>query len=243
MRNKATPSAAKAKADRERDATARRFVQRIKVAHKAGDETRVLNLSKEANKQGVSKAVVERALDRIRNRGQLEEILYEGTGPGGVCFLVEALTDKKTRTAPEVRHALSEGGGSLGAPGAAMWAFERKGVLDFEPASEAERDALIDHAMSLDGVEDIDDAPAPEAADGDGGGVVGVRVRVAAADLSTLREALAPTYTLVGEQLQFAPLHALELEDPEAQTAHDMTVDALRALDDVEAVWTNVAEV
>ena len=93
MRNKATPSAGKAKADKARGETAMRFVKLLRLAHKAGDEAKVQSTIKNATKAGVSKTVVDNALNRMLNRGQMEEVLYEGTLPGGVCVLVEALTD------------------------------------------------------------------------------------------------------------------------------------------------------
>lgn len=244
MRNKATPSAAKAKADRERDATARRYVQRIRVAHRDGDDARVQLLVKDATKAGVSKAVVDRAVSRMRNRGALEDVLYEGTLPGGICVLVEALTDKKTRTAPEVRHALSDGGGALGSPGAALWAFQRKGLLEFEPSDSAEREALLELALGLDGVDDLEEvAEARASADAAAPGGGTVRVWADVSEVATLRAALAAAHPLVNEQLLYVPLSTLALDDAEMRESHDATVDALRALDDVEAVWTNAEAV
>src|SRR5919112_6523931 len=67
-----------------------------------------------------------------------ETVLYEGYGPGGVAFLVEALTDNRNRTGSEVRHTFSKHGGSLGEPGSVAWQFEKKGtvVVDAERYSE-----------------------------------------------------------------------------------------------------------
>jgi transcriptional/translational regulatory protein YebC/TACO1 len=234
MRNKATPSAAKAKVDKAKGDTATRFTQRIRIAHRDGDESKVQSLVKEAHKAGVSKVVTERALDRVRNRGALEDVLYEGTLPGGICCLIEALTDKKTRTAPEVRHALTEGGGVLGAPGAATWAFTRMGLLEFETADEDEREALMEQAMGLEGVEDIEDGDS----DAEGGAVL--RVWTTVSELTALRAALAGSASLVNDGLRFTPVSVLEL-DAETRATHDGVVHALRALDDVEAVWTNAA--
>jgi transcriptional/translational regulatory protein YebC/TACO1 len=245
MRNKATPSPAKAKADRARDVLTMRYIQRLRIVYKAGNESKMQALLKEAHKAGVSKAVTDRVLDRIRNRGQMEEVIYEGSLPGGSLVLVEALTDKKTRTAPQVRHALSEGGGTLGAAGAAMWAFRRRAMFEFAPADTVERDALVEELYELDGVEDIEDdieALHGEVAEAAGTAPLGVRVWTAPSTLTALRQALAPSSLAshVSEQLRFVPLSTVALE-AEARAAHDEVVDALRALDDVEGVWTNAS--
>jgi transcriptional/translational regulatory protein YebC/TACO1 len=237
MRNKATPSAAKVKADRLRNAISTKFVKLIRVAHRDGDETRLETFVKEAHKAGVSKAVTDRALDRMRNSaGLFEEMLYEGTLPGGICCIIEALTDKKSRTAQDLRHVLSEGGGALGASGVAMWAFERKAFLEYEELDAARRDALIEHAMDLE-VDDVEVKDMKE--EGAADGAESVRVWAAASKLTSLRAALSG-YTLINEQRCFVPTSAVEL-DAEAREAHDQVVESLLALDDVEEVWTNVA--
>src|ERR671919_353772 len=68
----------------------------------------------------------------------IENVVYEGYGPGGVAIMVEALTDNRNRTGSEVRHIFSRHGGSLGEPGSVAWNFEKRGVLvvDAERYSE-----------------------------------------------------------------------------------------------------------
>src|SRR6185437_8426994 len=67
---------------------------------------------------------------------QIDEVLYEGYGPGGVAILVEALTDNRNRTGSEVRHAFSKAGGSLGEPGSVAWNFEKKGLVLVDAGAE-----------------------------------------------------------------------------------------------------------
>src|SRR5881227_4271065 len=76
----------------------------------------------------------------------IEEVLYEGYGPGGVAILVEALTDNRNRTGSEVRHIFSRTGGNLGEPGSVAWQFEKKGivVVDADRASEDDLMVAID---------------------------------------------------------------------------------------------------
>src|SRR5437764_14757256 len=60
----------------------------------------------------------------------IEEVTYEGYGPGGVAILVEALTDNRNRTGADVRHIFTKHGGNLGEPGSVAWTFEEEGELE-----------------------------------------------------------------------------------------------------------------
>jgi len=67
-----------------------------------------------------------------------DEITYEGTGPGGVAIIVEAMTDNRNRTVAEIRHAFSKYGGNLGVSGSQSWNFEKKGYIVVEKAAKSE---------------------------------------------------------------------------------------------------------
>ncbi len=101
-----------------------------------------------ARAQNVPKENIERAILRGTGKGegtQLETLLYEGFGPGGVAVLVDALTDNRNRTVNELKHIFSEHGGTLGASGSVSWGFEKKGIIRLENAPSAEQElALID---------------------------------------------------------------------------------------------------
>ncbi|MBI5104890.1 MAG: YebC/PmpR family DNA-binding transcriptional regulator [Solirubrobacterales bacterium] len=103
---------------------------------------------------------IERAIAKGTGAGAdvdaLENVLYEGYGPGGVALLIEAVTDNRNRTGAEVRHILSKGGGSLGEPGSVAYNFDKKGtiVVDGERYSEDDLMVAIDAGaedISLDG--------------------------------------------------------------------------------------------
>lgn len=85
--------------------------------------------------------------------GNLEEVLYEGYGPGGVAVLCEILTDNRNRTAPEIRNLFERAGGKLGESGCVAWMFARKGVFSI-PASAIDEDALVELALE-NGAEDV----------------------------------------------------------------------------------------
>ena len=97
---------------------------------KAGGDTNsasVIAAVDRAKKDSMPKDVIERALAKGSGSdgSSLEEVLYEGYGPGGVALLIEAVTDNNNRTAPEIRHIFSKAGLELGYPGSAAWAFTK----------------------------------------------------------------------------------------------------------------------
>ncbi|MBS2018576.1 MAG: YebC/PmpR family DNA-binding transcriptional regulator [Deltaproteobacteria bacterium] len=84
-----------------------------------------------------------------------EEVVYEGTGPSGTLFLVEATTDNRNRTVAEIRKVFEKNNGNLGGAGVAAWAFERKGVVTLEKGVATE-DQLMEVAVGA-GAEDYAD--------------------------------------------------------------------------------------
>ncbi len=84
-----------------------------------------------------------------------EEVVYEGSGPGGTLFVVEGMTDNRNRTAAEIRKLFEKYNGALGAPGSAQWAFDRLGVIAVDKTAVTE-DQLMDVALGA-GAEDYRD--------------------------------------------------------------------------------------
>jgi len=84
-----------------------------------------------------------------------EDVLYEGTGPGGTLFLVEGQTDNRNRTVAEIRKIFEKNNGNLGGAGVAAWAFDRKGLITLEK-SAANEDQLMEIAVGA-GAEDYAD--------------------------------------------------------------------------------------
>jgi YebC/PmpR family DNA-binding regulatory protein len=108
----------------------------------------------DAKGQSMPNDTIARAVKR--GTGELEgvnyeEILYEGTGPAGTLYLVEAMTDNRNRTVAEIRKIFEKHSGAMGAAGTAAWAFDRKGVITL--GSEAREDQLMEVAVGA-GVED-----------------------------------------------------------------------------------------
>jgi YebC/PmpR family DNA-binding regulatory protein len=120
-----------------------------------GNPRLALAISK-ARDASMPKDNIERAIAKGTGEGAdadaLEDVVYEGYGPGGVAMLVEAVTDNRNRTGSEVRHMFSKHGGSLGEPGSVAYLFDKKGlvVVDGERYSEDDLMVAIDA-----GAEDI----------------------------------------------------------------------------------------
>ncbi len=89
-----------------------------------------------ARSNNMPKENIERAIKRgtgeLSEGGQLEDIMYEGYGPGGTALLVQVLTDNRNRTASEVRHIFSRTGGNMASSNAVAWMFEKRGVITLE---------------------------------------------------------------------------------------------------------------
>jgi YebC/PmpR family DNA-binding regulatory protein len=74
--------------------------------------------------------------------GQIEEVMFEGYGPGGAAVLVNVATDNRNRTVSEIRHLFSKNGGNMGEQGSVAWMFERKSQI-FVPGDKASEDQLM----------------------------------------------------------------------------------------------------
>jgi len=111
------------------------------------EDARAVNMPKDKIDRAILKGTGE--LEGV----SLEDVVYEGYGHGGIALLVEALTDNRNRTAPEIRRIFENAGGSLGSPGSVAWMFEKKGVISVK-LDAAEEDALLDIILEA-GAEDL----------------------------------------------------------------------------------------
>jgi YebC/PmpR family DNA-binding regulatory protein len=99
---------------------------------------------KKAREYNVPNENIERALKKNDNALQMESIMYETYGPGGVAIMIEALTDNRNKAAGEIKHILTENGSALAAPGSASWAFTKtiEGYLPNTMVEISEEDGL-----------------------------------------------------------------------------------------------------
>jgi len=124
----------------------------------AGGNPRLRKAIADAKGQSMPADTIKRAIQR--GTGELEgvtyeEVLYEGTGPGGTLYVLETLTDNRNRTVAELRKIFEKHNGTLGAAGTAGWAFDRKGIITLAKES-ANEDQLMDVAVGA-GADDYTD--------------------------------------------------------------------------------------
>ncbi len=154
----------KAANDAKRGKTWSKIARMIIVAAKngGGDPTANLTLRyaiDKAKAANMPKDTIEKAVKK--GTGDLggvsyEEVLYEGYGPSGVAVMVEALTDNRNRTGPEIKRIFEKHGGSLGTTGCVNWMFGKKGLITVA-TSNAEEDDLLELALGA-GAEDMENA-------------------------------------------------------------------------------------
>jgi YebC/PmpR family DNA-binding regulatory protein len=139
-----------------------RLIKEIVIAARSGgspDSNSRLRTAITAAKAGSMPAEnIKRAIMRGTGEiegGQIDEVTFEGYGPGGAAVLVNCATDNRNRTVSEIRHAFSKNGGNLGEPGSVAWMFERKSqvVIEKEKATE---DQLMELALDA-GADDVRD--------------------------------------------------------------------------------------
>ncbi len=137
----------------------------MEVKKSGGDinSANVQSAIERAKKDSMPKDNIERALKRGTGEGSdnLQEIMYEGYGPGGVALLISTVTDNNNRTASEIRHIFTKSGLELGTPGSAVWAFTKTDE-GYVPASPMELDEetkqkLSDFIEKLENLDDVTD--------------------------------------------------------------------------------------
>lgn len=126
----------KARQDASRGKVWTKVIREITVAAKDGpdpnDNPRLRLALEKANTANMPKDTIKRAIEKgsgTGETGELEEIIFEGYGPGGVAILVETMTDNRNRTVSDVRHAFSKFGGNLGTDGSVSYLFKKLGVI------------------------------------------------------------------------------------------------------------------
>jgi YebC/PmpR family DNA-binding regulatory protein len=224
----------KAATDAKRGQLFTKLARAITVAAREGGGDPEANYTlaaavEKARSYSMPKDNIQRAIDRGTGDGgagdQIEHVVYEGYGPGGVAVLVDALTDNRNRTGSEVRHAFDKQGGSLGEPNSVAWQFEKRGVLlvDADRYSEDDLIAAIDA-----GADDV-------AEDGDV-----LKVTSDPASLAAIRAALESSGVEVqSAELAMEPKTTVEVTGESEARQLLRLLDTLDDHDDVESVHAN----
>ncbi len=227
----------KGAADAKRSQAFTKIAREMIVAVKEGGSGDPNNNSRLATVIAKAKAAnmpndnIKRTIDKALGAGStdnFEKVVYEGYGPSGVAVIVEALTDNRNRTAPEVRHLLDKYGKGLGATGCVSWSFDRKGVIiiDNEDGDLDEETVMMD---ALDcGAADVE-------ADGDV-----FEITTEPDDFNDVTAALeAKGYAFAEAAIEMVPQNYIKLTDEEEIKNMSKMIDLLEDNDDVQNVWHN----
>jgi YebC/PmpR family DNA-binding regulatory protein len=225
----------KGAADAKRGKLFSKLSRAIIVAAREGGPDPAANLAlqnaiEKARSYSMPKDNIERAIAKGSGAdaegAAFETIVYEGYGPEGVAVLVEALTDNRNRTASEVRHLFSKHGGNLGATGAVVWQFERRGLVVVAAAGADEEELLLTAADA--GADDV-------SRDGST-----FEVSSAPESLSTVREALeAAGFQAESAELSMVPKTTVAIADESTARKVLRLVEGLEEADDVQDVYAN----
>jgi YebC/PmpR family DNA-binding regulatory protein len=225
----------KGRQDAKRGKIFTRLIKEITVAAKMGGGDSSMNprlrlAVEKAYENNMPKDNIERAIKR--GSGGLdgvnyEEIRYEGYGPNGAAVIVDTLTDNRTRTVAEVRHAFTKYGGNLGATGSVAFLFRHCGQLLFAPGTDEDR--LMEAALEA-GADDVvahDDGSLEVVTDP----YEFARIK-AALEKAGFRAELAEVTMKPANDTEMAGEDALKMQK---------LIDALEGLDDVQDVYTTAA--
>lgn len=219
----------KAVTDAKRGAVFTKLGNQIAVAARGGTDpatnpalAMIVEKAKAAN---MPMSNIERAIQRVKDKNavQLQEVLYEGYGPGGVAILVEAATDNVNRTFPEVRLAFTKHGGNLAEKGAVAFQFARKGVIRVKGAGDELMLAALDA-----GAEDVQEAGEESL------------IYTEPGELAKVRDALKEAgVDVIEAELTYVPSSTIEVSNRETAGKIMRLMDALEDVEDVTATHVN----
>lgn len=169
---------------------------------------------------------IQRAIDRGSGKlggEQIQEVMYEGYGPGGSAIIVECATDNINRTYPEVRNAFTKHGGSIAEKGAVLFQFDQKGVIQVKGSGE---DLLLE----------VLDAGADDAEEDEGE----ITVYTDSKKLAEVRDSLKAKNIEISEaELSFIPKNIVEISNADTAGKIERLMDVLESLDDVSKTHVN----
>lgn len=223
----------KAAQDAKRGKLFTKLIRELTVAARHGggvveDNPRLRAAVDKALASNMTRETIDRAIARGAGDGdneRLEEIVYEGYGPGGVAILVEAMSDNRNRTVAEVRHAFTKFGGNLGTDGSVAYLFTKQGIISLPPGCDEEQ--VLE--LSLDaGAEDV-------IPNDDGS----VDVQTPAERFGAVKDALAAVELDVSTSgVEMVASNSVVLESSAGETILRL-LDMLEDIDDVQNVYSN----
>ena len=223
----------KARQDAKRGKLWTKVIREITIAARLGggiveDNPRLRLAVDKALGANMPRDTIDRAIKRgagAQDGDSVEELTYEGYGPGGVAVLVEAMTDNRNRTVAEIRHAFSKNGGNLGTDGSVAYLFTRQGEVLFAPGTN--EDQVMEVALEA-GAEDLqvdEDGALTLTTPWEGLGVVLDALNAAGLSPDSAEVTMVPGTSVAC--------------DAEGSATILKLIDALEDLDDVQNVYSN----
>ena len=181
------------------------------------DKARAVSMPKENIERAIAKATTEAA--------NIEEITYEGFGPGGIGVMIEVASDNKNRTAQEIKNLFDRAGGSMGGPNSVAFNFESKGFMVIKKKEDPDTQML----QLIDaGAEDMEDVGS------------GFEIYVAPDKLGQIHKALiAAGFEVTETELQMKPKNFVNIIDPSTAGKIMKFIDEVESQDDVQNVFIN----
>ncbi len=225
----------KAKEDAKKSKIFTKHVRAIMTAARQGggnpDTNAALRLAIErAKADSMPMQNIQRAIDKATGNLEgvtLEEVVYEGYGPGGVAIMVECLTDNKNRTVAEIRHAFKKAGGNLGTSGSVSWMFEKKGVI---VVNRSDKDEEVEEKAIEAGAEDIKEMDEV------------LVIETAPEDFNSVLEAVNSIegIEIIESNVQLVATNESDVDDEVAEKVERL-IEVLEDIDDVQNVIHNMA--
>jgi len=223
--------------DAKRSAAFTKIAKEIIVAVKEGGSGDPNNNSRLATVIAKAKAAnmpndnIKRTIDKALGAGSTdnyEAVVYEGYGPCGVAVIVEALTNNRNRTAPEMRHLFDKYGGNMGASGCVSWSFDRKGVI----VIDNEEGELDEETVMMDA---LDCGAADFEADENI-----FEVTTDPDDFNAVVKALEERgYVFASAAIEMVPQNYVKLENEDDIKNMTKMIDLMEDNEDVQSVWHN----
>ncbi|MCX7952640.1 MAG: YebC/PmpR family DNA-binding transcriptional regulator [Deltaproteobacteria bacterium] len=222
----------KAANDQKKGKIFSKLLKEIEIAARLGGpnpegNARLKNAILRAKTEGVPNDNINRAIQRgagDKDKQQLEEIFYEGFGPGNVAFIAKVITDNRNRTSSEIRHLVSKYGGTLSGFNSVRHLFKERGVVRVN-ATNINEDDLIAKVLDLN-IEDLKLDPD------------GAEIIVAVKELGTCVERLKSNYDITSAEIKFIPTVTQAIPDEETEKVLEF-FEVLDDHDDVQDVYFN----
>lgn len=224
----------KAKQDAKRGKLYTKLIREVTIAAKLGgadpnSNPRLRAALDKAQEANMTKDVIERAIKRGAGGmegEQVEEVRYEGYGPGGIAVMVDCMTNNRNRTVGEIRHTFTKNNGNLGMDGSVAYLFKKQGQFCFAPGVDA--DQLLELSLELN-VEDIiinDDKS--------------VEILTTPEQFMLVKDGLAKHH-FKAEQAEVTMVASTEVNITEKEIAESILslIEGLEDLDDVQTVYSN----